>query len=81
MKTRDQLFNNLSHWVNALSITVIETLPEIKETLDGQKELPDSAPSKKSMALLFLSQIEKKFDEVEGAIEEIRKYIKNINVN
>jgi hypothetical protein len=73
--TREDKFRNLENWVNSLSITVKDTMPQVRDILSGKVDVLDIAPSKESMAALTFGQIEKRLSEVNEAVEMAREAI------
>lgn len=63
----------LRTWTKALALAVEDVLPQMEQVLEGESKLPESCPSKESMAVLQLGQIEKRLSEVVSAVHEIRK--------
>ena len=70
--TREQKFELLESWTDALANTVKDMLPQMRKILEGQTELSDGCPSKESMAGLVFGQVEERFSEVENAMNLVR---------
>jgi len=69
--TLEEKIQNLQNWVNSLSHVTKYIIPQMIDTLSGNKKLPTNCPSKESAAALELDQIKKKLTEVNAAVEMI----------
>lgn len=70
-------FNRLQHYADKLALKVKDTLPQMEEVLRGRVDLPKNCPSNEVAAAFLLRDIEKPFREVAGAIEDIKKSIRD----
>ena len=71
----EECYKRLLNWSKVLARTVESCYDEIKEALDPNSKLLEGCPSHESMALLVYRQVEKKFDEVEAAVSDVKKAI------
>ena len=69
-------YNNLGLWAAALSGVISEMQPQIMATIDDTSEIPEVEPTKGQKAGICFRQVEKKFQEVQGAIEDVERDIK-----
>ena len=63
----------LVQFTESLSLTVKSDVLEIKRILDGTGRIPSNCPSRNSAATMQLRRTEKKLDEVNGMVAEIKK--------
>ena len=71
----DQAYERLVGWAEALVYVAKDYRQQIDDALSGKTPLPELYPSRASLALMCFRQVEKKLDEVQGAIEDVRKAI------
>lgn len=78
MEEFEKHYERLKSWSKSLARSVDTYYDQIKNALNPSTVLPPNCPSHASMAELIFGQIKSKFDEVEGAIEDIEKEILKI---
>ena len=63
----------LVQFTESLSLTVKSDVLEIKRILDGTGRIPPNCPSRNNAAAIQLRRTEKKLDEVNGMVAELKK--------
>ncbi len=72
-KEFEEAYRRLINSVDALKNEVEAMLPQIREALDPNHELPENRPSDGSLAELIFREVRKKQSGVNYAIEECEK--------
>ena len=68
-------FEILRSFAKALAMNANEVPEQIKHTLTSDRPLPEGCPSKGSLALMELRQLQKNLEEVEAAHVRIYQHI------
>lgn len=71
----DTLLNELQKWSKSLALTTEEVPDYIKKALYENEPLPDTCPSRASLAELELRAIKKKLNEVNGIYQMIHDHL------
>lgn len=69
------LLEQLENYSKSVGRVAESMITQVREAMESNKPLPDSCPSKASMATLILDQIGKPVSEVTGIMQMIREHL------
>jgi hypothetical protein len=72
-KQMQEKLERLRSWSDTLARKVVDVLPQMESTLNGNTRLPENCPSKESAAELELRDIKGALDEVNAAFAAIKE--------